>query len=202
VLAQTVDVSDEEQVISGVARAVAEFGRLDCVVVNAGVSTKQPSFLDLDTETYHDLLAVSQHGSYYTLREGVRHMVARAEAGDPGGSIIVCGSLALYRGVPGGEHYAAAKAATLAIARGAAVEYGKHGIRVNVVAPGWVETNLGGASPEQIVLMREHVASRNPIPRTGTPADFEGVAVYLMSDASAYHTGDVLVLDGGWSVTL
>lgn len=199
---RTVDVSDEEQVVRGMQEAVATFGRLDCVIANAGISNPVPSVLDLDSEAYHRLLAINQHGAFYTLREGARHMVRRAEAGDPGGSLIACGSLSLFLGVPGMEHYAAAKAGVAAIVRGMALELGKHGIRANVVAPGYIKTDLGRDRDEAANPMDAHFASTTPIPRVGYPDDFEGIIAYLASDASRFHTGDTIVIDGGYLIKL
>jgi NAD(P)-dependent dehydrogenase (short-subunit alcohol dehydrogenase family) len=203
VLAQTVDVSDEQQVNDGFAAALEEMGRIDGAVANAGIGTHYESFHEMPTEAYHELLAINLHGAVYTLRAAVRHMVARAEQGDPGGSLITCGSLTVVAGVPRIEHYAAAKGALMAITRSMAVEYGPYGIRANMVLPGRIATNLGGDRPGRD---RDHrmlvMSERNPIRRYGTPADIEGITVYLMSDASAYHTGDMLTVDGGLAITL
>lgn len=101
-----VDVTDEQAVIDGMAAAVAQFGRLDCVVANAGAATVAP--IDQMTgEVWHHLLAVNLHGVFYTCRAAAKHMKQRAEAGDPGGSIILNGSLAVFAGVPGLAHYGA-----------------------------------------------------------------------------------------------
>jgi NAD(P)-dependent dehydrogenase (short-subunit alcohol dehydrogenase family) len=204
VLAQAIDVTDERQVRDGMTRAVEAMGRVDCVVANAGISSRPPSFHEMPSEMYHELLATSLHGAFYTLREGVAHMVRRAEAGDPGGSLIVCGSLTVVGGVARIEHYAAAKGAMLAVTRSVAVEYGRYGIRANMVAPGFIETSLGAGrqTPEQLALREEKIRTRSPIPRVGYPSDFEGVIVYLMSDAASYHTGDCIVIDGGYSVSI
>jgi NAD(P)-dependent dehydrogenase (short-subunit alcohol dehydrogenase family) len=203
VRAQTVDVSDERQVIAGFEEAVAEMGRLDCVIANAGIQSHYRSFLEMPTEAYHELLATNLHGAVYTLREAARHMVARAAAGDPGGSLIVCGSLTVVAGVPRIEHYAAAKGALMAVTRSMAVEFGPHGVRVNMVLPGRIESHLGeGTEDPDRDRRRRIMTERNPIARYGTPEDLEGIVVYLMSDASAYHTGDLITVDGGLAITL
>ena len=201
VLAQEVDVADEAQVRVAMAAAVSEMGRVDGVIANSGISSRPPSFHEMGSDMWHELMAVNLHGAYYTLREATSHMVARAEAGDPGGSLVVCGSLAASIGVPRMEHYAAAKGALASVMRCIAVEYGGQGIRANVIAPGYFESDLG-RDPEVIKQRAEQMRLRNPIPRAGRPDDLEGAAVYLLSDASRYHTGDVLVIDGGASVTL
>jgi NAD(P)-dependent dehydrogenase (short-subunit alcohol dehydrogenase family) len=202
VLTQTVDVSVEQEVIAGIRVAVAQMGRLDCVIANAGFNSRFPSFHEMPTDAYHALLAVNQHGAFYTLREGVRHMVARAEANDPGGSLIVCGSLAAVRGRPQIQHYAAAKGALMSVTRCIAVEYGRYGIRANMILPGRIESKLGDRSDAEFLRRQVDMKARNPIPRSGTPVDLEGIAVYLMSDAAAYHTGDMITIDGGRSIGL
>lgn len=201
VLAQAVDVAHEEQVVAGVQAAIGAFGRIDGAIANAGLNTHPPAFTALDSDIWHDLLAINLHGAYYTLREVTRHMVARAEAGDPGGSLITCGSLSVTHGVPRIQHYAAAKGALASVTRSLAVELGRHGIRANMILPGRIATSLGGGTPEQKLAQVER-ARGIPLQRFGTPADCAGVAVYLLSDAAAYHTGDLITVDGGLSVAL
>lgn len=202
VLAQAVDVADEAQVRAAMAAAVVEMGRVDCVVANAGINTRGPAFHEMPAETYHELIAVNQHGAVYTLQAALEHMVHRAEAGDPGGSLIACGSLSILKGVPRIEHYAASKGALASVMRAVAAEYGRYGVRANTIAPGWFDSELQGRPQEVTDRMAETMRTRNPIPRAGRPADLDGVIVYLMSDASAYHTGDLITIDGGYSIIL
>jgi NAD(P)-dependent dehydrogenase (short-subunit alcohol dehydrogenase family) len=122
-------------------------------------------------------------------------MVRRSQAGDPGGSLIFCGSLSMFHGVPGIGAYAAAKGAMGAVVRSMAAEFGKHHIRVNTVAPGFIMTEI--MNTPQADQIEAFFASRTPIPRAGRPEDFEAVAAYLASDASSFHTGDTIVIDGG-----
>jgi NAD(P)-dependent dehydrogenase (short-subunit alcohol dehydrogenase family) len=196
VVTDVVDVADEAQVVAGMERAVAEMGRLDTVIANAGKATMAP-ILSMTSEIYHDLLNVNQHGAFYTLREAARHMVARAEAGDPGGSLIVCGSMSIFTGVPNLLHYGAAKGALNSLSKGLAVELGPHGIRVNTLAPGFIVTEMTMADPELGRSLVEVVASKAPLGRAGRPEDLEGIVVYLASDLSTFHTGDTIVIDGG-----
>jgi NAD(P)-dependent dehydrogenase (short-subunit alcohol dehydrogenase family) len=201
VTTRSVDVTSREAIVAGYAQLIADHGRIDCVFANAGRSSRNltGSTLDLDEAEWHDLLATSLHGAFFTLQEGARHMVARAEAGDPGGSLVFCGSLSMFQGVGGISNYTAAKGALGAVIRAMAVELGRHGIRANTIAPGFVVTGIMG--PEGSVgddhPIVQHFASRTPIPRAGKPADFEGIAAYLASDVSAFHTGDTIVIDGG-----
>lgn len=197
VLAQDVDISDRARVATAADEAVATLGRLDGLIANAGISTHPRSFAELAIDEYHAVIDVNLHGTVYTIRECLRHMTARGETGDNGGSILVCGSLSVVAGIPRMEHYAAAKGALMAVTRSIAVEYGRYGIRANMILPGRIASRLGGGTSkdgERFALI--------PLAREGTPDDLAGVAVYLMSDASAYHTGDMVTVDGGLSVTL
>lgn len=203
------DITSEEAVVHQMQEAVDVMGRIDCVIANAGISSRKPSILDLDSRTYHDLLDINLHGAFYTLREAARHMVTRARAGDPGGSIIICGSLSVFLGVPGMAHYGAAKGALASIMRSMAVELGKYGIRVNMVAPGYIKTDIGrhreGASSSEsaeVSAIDKRFIDRTPIERVGHPKDFEAIAAYLASDGAAFHTGDIIVIDGGYMVTV
>jgi NAD(P)-dependent dehydrogenase (short-subunit alcohol dehydrogenase family) len=202
VSARQVDVSSEEQVIAGYEALMKELGRVDCVIANAGLPpSASRSIFDVSTKDYHDFLAVSMHGSFYTLREGARHMVKRAEAGEPGGSLVFCGSLSMFKGLPGKVAYAGSKAALGAMIRSMAVEFGKYGIRANSIAPGYIKTGMTGAGDE-LTPLDKFFAAKNPIPRPGYPADFEGIAAYLASDASSFHSGDTITVDGACMVNL
>ena len=191
-----VDVSDETAVEAALADTLAACGRIDCVLANAGFTTRAPSFPDMDSAMWHGLLDVNLHGAFYTLRAVSRHMRDRALAGDPGGSIVVTGSLSIFHGMQGMEHYSAAKGALVTVVTGLAVEMGQYGVRANMIAPGFVVTGMTASSPQAQAVI-ERMASITPLGRAGEMADIEGPAAYLASDASRFHTGDVLVVDGG-----
>ena len=199
-----VDVSGEDAIVAGYQQLLADFGRVDCVFANSGRASRSRSVLTLDSAEWHDLLAVNLHGAFFTLREGAKAMVARAEGGEPGGSLVYCGSLSMFHGIAGIENYAASKGGMGAVIRGMASELGKHGIRANTVAPGYIKTGIGqgdaAMSDEMTARMAQvdaHFSAKTPIHRPGTPADFEGIGAYLASDASSYHSGDTIVIDGG-----
>jgi len=196
-----VDVSSEQQVIAGFDAVIKEFGRVDCVIANAGLPPPRGGTLEQSTQDYLSFIDVSMHGAFYTLREGARQMVKRAEAGEPGGSLIFCGSLSMFKGLPGKIPYAASKAAMGAAIRAMAVEFGKYGIRANTVAPGYIKTGMTGDAAE-LSPVDKYFASKTPIPRPGYAADFEGIAAYLASDASSFHTGDTIVIDGAALINL
>lgn len=145
------------------------------------------------------------HGSFFTLREGARHMVKRAQAGEPGGSLIFCGSLSMFLGFPGKQDYAGSKAALGAMVRCFAVELGKFGIRANTIAPGYIKTGMtAGATgaEDELTSVDKYMVAKSPVPRPGHPKDFEGIAAYLCSDASAFHSCDTIVIDGAALVNL
>ena len=192
---EQVDVSDEAAVDRAMASTLDRLERVHCVFANAGISKRAPSFTDLSSDDYHALLDVNLHGAFYTLRAAARHMKARAQAGDRGGSLVACGSLSIFHGVPGMQHYAAAKGALLAMIRGLAVEMGPYGVRANMLVPGFIVTELTDGPERQAIIDR--FAAITPLGRPGELADIEGPAAYLASDASRFQTGDTIVLDGG-----
>ncbi|WP_223124119.1 SDR family NAD(P)-dependent oxidoreductase [Nocardioides marmotae] len=198
VLAAAVDVSDRTAVLTAFDAVVAEWGRVDTVVANAGVPGGVP-FVDLEEEGYRAVLDVNLDGVVWTLQAASRHMVERAGRGDAGGSLVVVSSLSALEGAPRAQAYAASKGAVLALTRGLAVELARYGVRANAVVPGWIQTPMTAAGHENPRFV-EKVMPRIPARRWGEPADFGGLAVYLASDASAYHTGDELVVDGGYAV--
>ena len=201
VTARQVDVSSEEQVVAGFKALISDHGRLDAVFANSGVPAPTRSLLETTSEQWHSLLDINMHGAFYTLREGARLMVERAENGEPGGSLVFCGSLSMFQGIPGKAQYAAAKAGIGAAIRCMAVEFGKHGIRANSIAPGYIKTEMTGSDAEWSDIDK-FFASRTPVPRPGYTSDFEGIAAYLASDASSVHPGDTLVIDGAALITL
>ena len=194
VLALRCDVGDEAEVEQAFAATLARLGRVDACFANAGIGGAMP-FVDMTTEEWRRVLRVNLDGVFFTLRAAARHMVARGG----GGSLAVTSSLAAIEGQARGEHYAATKGAGIAIIRALAVELARHGIRANAILPGWIETPL----TEHLfawAAMQQKVFPRIPIRRWGNGGDFGGLAVYLASDASAYHTGDTLIVDGGYSL--
>lgn len=206
VITYQVDVSSEEEIIAGYAKLLEDFGRIDSVFANSGRSSRSRSVLTLDSAEWHDLLSVNLHGAFFTLREGAKAMVARAEAGEPGGSLVYCGSLSIFHGIAGINNYAASKGGMAAAVRGMAAELGKYEIRANTIAPGYVKTGIGGgADPSEEMKARlaavdAHFSAKTPIHRPGAIEDFEGIGAYLVSDASRFHSGDTIVIDGGSAI--
>ena len=198
VLAQQVDVSQESQVVAAMAEAVVAMGRIDFVAANAGMGLGAP-FAAVTADIWRRVMSVNLEGVVWTFREAAKHMLERGAAGDPGGSLAVTSSVSAIHGAPRNEAYASSKGAVLALVRGLAVEYGRKGIRANAIVPGWIRSDmtLGGQNNP---TFNEKVIGRVPAGRWGEPEDFAGIAVYLASDASRYHSGDSFIIDGGYTV--
>ena len=195
---RSVDVSDEAEVIAGFADAVAVMGRVDCAIANAGMMPTMEAYHEMPQSSWHGLLAVSLHGAHYTMQQAIRHFLERKAQGDAGGSIMVCGSLSTRYGVARIENYAAAKGALASVVRCISTEYGRDGIRANIILPGLIRTGDATKEGEKDHPYTAMLEERCPIPRWGYPEDFHGIAAYLMSDAASYHTGDLITIDGGW----
>jgi len=197
VSARRVDVSKEAEVVDGMAAALKEMGRLDTVIANAGIGGGAP-FTEMTTELFHRVHAVNEDGVFWTFREAAKHMVARAKDGDAGGSLVVVASTAGLEGAARNVAYGAAKGAVMSMVRALAVELARYGVRANSIAPGWIATDMT-AGAQASPAFAEKVIPRVPMRRWGEPADFGGIAVYLASNASTYHTGEVFVIDGGYT---
>jgi len=197
--ALAVDVSDEADAEAGMAETVKRLGRVDACFANAGVTGRAKSMFDIDAKEWRRLLAVNLDGAFFTLRAAARHMVARAEKGDSGGRLVGIASLAARSGAARNEHYAATKGGLVAVVKAMAVELARYGITANAILPGWIETEMTAATFAN-EKFRANVLPRVPLRRWGKPEDFAGIAVYLASAASAFHTGDEILIDGGYWV--
>ncbi len=199
VKAWSVDVSDEKAVVDAMKATVDAFGRVDTCIANAGVGFGASSFAEMDTETWNKNMAVNLDGAFWTLREATKHITERAKAGDPGGSLVGVASLAAIEGAARNQAYAATKGGLISMLKGIAVETARYGIRANAILPGWIATDMT-ESAQNTEVFQTKVISRVPARRWGEPKDFGGVAVYLASDASSYHSGDTFLIDGGYAI--
>lgn len=187
------DVSDEDQVVAAMRRTLAELGKVDSLFANAGVGGAVP-FVDMTLAEWRRVMAINLDGAFLTLREAARHLVERGE----GGALVAISSVSAVHGAPRMEHYAASKIAVLALVRGLAVELARHRVRCNAIMPGWTETEMiepGKANQRWV----DATIGRTPVRRWGVPADIRAVATYLADPALAFHTGDSMVVDGGYS---
>lgn len=189
-----VDVTSEEQVTATMRATLERFGRVDSCFANAGIGLAA-SFPDMTLADWNAVMDINLVGAFLTFREASRHIIARGG----GGKLVGIASIGSIHGMPRQAQYSASKAGLCAMVRSLAVELARHGIQANAILPGWIETDMTEGARAWDKL-RETVVHRTPARRWGTPADFEGVAVYLASRASDFHTGDTLRVDGGYAV--
>jgi len=194
-----VDVSQEKEVINNVKSVLNDFGRIDSVFANAGMNVFGGSFEEMDTDAYRKVLSVNLDGVFFTLRETTKHMVERAKNGDIGGSVVGVASLAGIEGAAKTQPYSASKGGIISMIKGIAVEHARYGIRANTILPGWIATDMTEINQNN-QKFTDKVISRVPMRRWGEPKDFSGIAAYLASDASAYHSGDMFIVDGGYAI--
>jgi 3-oxoacyl-[acyl-carrier protein] reductase len=195
-----VDVSRRSDVEALVSRAVDCFDRLDLMANVAGV-IGDSSVAKTREEDLDRILAINTKGVFFGCQAALGAMRERG-----GGSIVNMASLAAFRGVPALGVYGMSKAAVVALTRTLAMEVGRHGIRVNAVAPGFVKSHMtgrhvlredGSVDPEQMDDVIADAAGRNPLGIVGEPEDVARTVLYLASDAARYVTGQVLHVNGG-----
>ena len=196
VLALECDVGDEAAVNAAFARTLDVLGRVDGCFANAGIGGGgASSFLEMSSELWHRVLRVNLDGAFYTFRAAAQHMVERGG----GGVLVGTASLAAIEGAARSQHYAATKGGLISMVRGLSVEFARHDIRAHAILPGWIETDMTHRLTTDETFHGK-VMPRIPMRRWGRGEDFGGIAVYLMSSAARYHTGDTFVIDGGYSL--
>jgi NAD(P)-dependent dehydrogenase (short-subunit alcohol dehydrogenase family) len=188
------DVSNEDAVEKAFADSVAALGQVDACFANAGVSSKPTPLLDMTLAEFRRVQQVNVEGVFLTFRAAARHMAAHGK----GGALVATASTAAIEGAARNSHYGASKGAVTSYVRALAVELARHGIRVNSILPGWIETEMTARAMGDERFAKA-VLPRIPARRWGTRDDFGAIAVYLMSDGSAYHTGEQFVIDGGYT---
>jgi NAD(P)-dependent dehydrogenase (short-subunit alcohol dehydrogenase family) len=188
--AHTVDLRDVGATRAALDAAIRALGGVDLLVNNAGVLRKA-ALLDITPDDWDDMFAVTTRPVLVATQVAARAMIAAGT----GGSVVNMASMAARTGGDGQGHYAAAKAAVVALTRVAALELGSHGIRVNCLCPGYVLTDMGAATrtPEQVAQW----TSRSPLGRLGETADVARTALFLASDDAAYLTGQAVNVTGG-----
>lgn len=195
-LFQRTDVTVESDVEALVARARAEFGRLDILFNNAGVGGAVGALENISGADWDRTQAVLLRGAFY----GIKHAVASLRAAG-GGAIVSTTSVAGFYAYPTLHAYGAAKAGLIQLTRSAAIQYAHDFIRVNCISPGNIVTPMiGGVQGLDNRAVEEKFAGTQPIPRAGQPRDIAHAALFLASDASAFITGHNLVVDGGMTL--
>lgn len=189
------DLLDDDAVDQLIPRAIEHFGPLDILVNNAGIDADAPA-LGYDLTDWRRVLRFNLEVPFRLCLNAAEHFIE----GGRGGSIINIASVLAFTAIPEGIAYVAAKHGLVGMTKNMAIEWGKHGVRVNAVAPGLIQTDMtsylwnSDAGPA-------YVASRIPVGRIGQPRDIGGAVVFLASDAADFIHGETIAVDGGFLAT-
>jgi len=190
------DVTDPDQCRALVERTTSELGGLDVLVNNAGGAPFLSTFESARLEGWEKYFRITFTGAVYCTHAAAPVLVERGT-----GTVINVASVAAFIASPGLTYYAAAKAALVSFTKTLAREWAPNGVRVNAIAPGFVETDMNVVA-RQDPAFYESIRSQIPLGRWGTPEDVAGVARFLVSDAASWMTGSVVVIDGGQSLSV
>lgn len=186
------DVLKQSNIEEMVRAAIAEYGKIDILVNNAGLNIRHPAaefpWADWDT-----VLNTNLKGAFFVAQAVGKTMIERGY-----GRIINIGSCTCVFGMEGIGPYCASRGGMLQVSRSLAAEWGRHGITVNVLAPGWFKTEQNKVLYDNKPWL-EYITDRIPLGRPGQPNDLDGTVIFLASDASAYVTGQILLVDGGFT---
>jgi len=188
----TCDVSTEEPVKELAANVGRRFGRIDILVNNAGCNVRKPA-LDVTWDDWNLVLDTNLRGSFFVAQAAARRMIPRGY-----GRIINIGSVTSVAGYAGLGPYGASRGGIRQLTMSLADDWGKYGITVNVLAPGWFRTEQNKVLYENKEWV-EYLCDRIPLKRPGQPNDLDGALVFLASESSRYVTGQILLVDGGIS---
>lgn len=192
-LAIRVDVTDEDSVAALVQQTQERYGRLDILFNNAGINIRRP-VQDLQADQWHHVIDTNLTSAFLCSRAAYPHM-KRAGAG----KVINIGSMLSIFGAGFAPAYGASKGGIVQLTKSLAVAWAADNIQVNAILPGWIDTDLTRKARTEVPELHERVLSRSPAGRWGTPADLEGIAVFLASSGSNFITGAAIPVDGGYS---
>ena len=192
VLPVQLDLRDLSSIQAAAATAIEHFGKIDILVNNAGCNVRKPA-LDITWDDWNLVLDTNLRGSFFVAQAFGRHMTERGY-----GRIINIGSVTSVFGYAGLAPYTASRGGIKQLTMSLADDWGPHGVTVNCLAPGWFRTKQNAVLYENKAWV-EYLKDRIPLKRPGQPNDLNGAIVFLASDASAYITGQTLLVDGGIS---
>ncbi len=189
------DVSNSSEVKKAVAAIIHQFGAIDVLMNNAGVSVVG-DFLEMTEVDYDKVLDINLKGSFLMLQACAREMVKQVQAGKPAGSIINMSSVNDTLAIPTIIAYCISKGGVAQLTRATSIYLAPHGIRVNAIGPGSINTDMLTAVVSDKAAMAR-VMSRTPIGRIGEPSEIASIALFLASDDASYVTGQTIYADGG-----
>jgi NAD(P)-dependent dehydrogenase (short-subunit alcohol dehydrogenase family) len=198
-LAVAADVSCEADVARYLQLTLDHFGQVDLMHLNAGISGTVGSFVSTEAADYDRVIGVNQRGVFLGLRDGLRYFRSASR----GGAVVVTSSLAGVRASAAIVAYTASKHAVIGLARSAAIEGAPLGVRVNVVAPGLIDTPLQRPLADSLggVAARDALRAHAPLGRIGTAEEVASLTAFLLSEEAPYMTGGVHIIDGGVDVS-
>ena len=197
-VALAADAGNEAEVQAYVARALAEFGGLDVVYANAGISGGLVPLFEQTVEHWQEILRVNLIGPFLALKHAGRHMVKQGS-----GSIVCTASVAGLRANAGGNPYSASKAGIISLVQTAANSFFGSGVRVNAICPGLIETGMTKPIFDYAKARGTagNLGQLNPLGRYGEPHEIAAMAAFLASDEASYVNGQAIAVDGGLSST-
>ncbi|MCE3551136.1 SDR family oxidoreductase [Pseudonocardia sp. RS11V-5] len=193
-IAVSCDVADEDAVSAAMTQTVDALGPLGCFVANAGIADAAP-ITEMSLSSWHRVLRTNLDGGFLCTREAARRFVAQGT----GGSIVVLSSTISRYGGAGMASYAASKTGLLGLGRTLAVELARYQVRCNILIPGWTRTGMNTDLQEDERFMRATIG-RTPARRWADPEEFHEVAAFLADPSLTFHTGNEVVVDGGYTI--
>lgn len=188
------DITQLDNLPKQIKKIISTYGRIDILVNNAGINLKK-EMTQVTTEEFQRIILTNLTGAFVMSREIAKAMIEQKK-----GMIINISSMAAQYGLPKVIAYAASKTAIEGMTRTMAVELAPHGILVNCIAPGFIQTNMSSTALNSDPERKQRVLARTPIGRLGLPEDVANTAYFLVSDQNAYITGTVIPVDGGNSI--
>lgn len=188
------DTADELAVAEAMASTVARHGKVDCLMANAGIAAAS-AYVDTSLDEWHRVMRTNLDGTFICTREAARHYIERGE----GGAMVIVSSMISRYGGATQAAYTTSKNGLIGLGRTLAVELARHKVRVNILIPGWTATAMNTHLREDEAFMKA-TTSRTPVRRWAEPEEYHEVASFLADPTLTFHTGNEVVVDGGYTI--